>query len=45
MDIRQLTTFVTIAKLQSFSLAAQDLDYAQSTITTQIQLLEKRVGS
>lgn len=44
MDIRQLTTFVTIAKLQSFSLAAQDLDYAQSTITTQIQLLEKELG-
>lgn len=44
MDFRQLTTFVTIAKLQSFSLAAQDLDYAQSTITTQIQLLEKELG-
>lgn len=41
MDIKQLKTFLTIAKLQSFTLAAQNLGYAQSSITTQIQLLEK----
>ncbi len=45
MEIRQLKSFVTIANLQSFSLAAQDLGYAQSTITTQIQLLEKELGA
>lgn len=44
MDIRQLKTFLTIAKLQSFTLTAQNLGYAQSTITTQIQLLEKEFG-
>lgn len=44
MDIKQLKTFTTIAKLQSFTLAAQNLGYAQSTITTQIQLLEKEFG-
>lgn len=41
LDIKQLKTFLTIARLQSFTLAAQNLGYAQSTITTQIQLLEK----
>lgn len=44
MDIKQLKTFLTIAKLQSFTQTAQNLDYAQSTITTQIQLLEKELG-
>ncbi len=44
MDIRQLKSFITITKLQSFSLAAQDLGYAQSTITTQIKLLEIELG-
>lgn len=44
MDIRQLKTFLTIAKLQSFTASAQTLGYAQSTITTQIQLLEKEFG-
>lgn len=43
MDIRQLNTFVTIAKLQSFTQAAQSLDYAQSSITSQIQLLEQEL--
>lgn len=44
MDIKQLRTFLTIARFQSFTQAAQDLDYAQSTITTQIQLLERELG-
>lgn len=44
LDIKQLKTFLTIAKLQSFTLTAQNLNYAQSTVTTQIQLLEKEFG-
>ena len=44
MDIKQLSTFLTIARLQSFTKAAQSLDYAQSSITSQISLLEKELG-
>ncbi|MFZ5969920.1 MAG: LysR family transcriptional regulator [Bacillota bacterium] len=44
MDHKQLKTFLTIVRLQSFTLAAQNLNYAQSTVTTQIQLLEKEFG-
>jgi DNA-binding transcriptional LysR family regulator len=43
LDNKQLKTFLTIARLQSFSLTAQNLNYSQSTITTQIQLLEKEL--
>lgn len=45
MDIKQLNTFLTIARLNSFTQAAQELNYAQSTVTTQIQLLEKEFGT
>lgn len=44
MELRQLNTFMTIAKLQSFSKAALELGYAQSSITSQIQLLEKELN-
>lgn len=44
MDIRQLNTFLTVSNLQSFTKAAQSLDYAQSSITSQIQLLESELG-
>ncbi|MDF2595780.1 MAG: transcriptional regulator [Clostridia bacterium] len=44
MNIRQLKTFLTIAKVHSFTQAAQNLGYAQSTITTQIQLLEEELN-
>jgi DNA-binding transcriptional LysR family regulator len=44
MEIRQLNTFIVIARHQSFSKAAQELGYAQSTITSQIQLLEKELN-
>lgn len=44
MDNKQLKTFLTIARLQSFTLTAQSLNYAQSTVTTQIKLLEKELG-
>lgn len=44
MDLKQLTTFLTISKLQSFTKAAEELNYAQSSITTQIKLLEEELG-
>lgn len=40
MEIRNLRTFVTAAKVNSFAETAKLLDYAPSTITSQIQLLE-----
>lgn len=45
MEIRLLKTFVTTAKLLSFTKAANDLGYAQSTITNQIQALEEELGT
>ena len=44
MDLRQLNAFITISKLQSFTQAADTLGYAQSSITTQIKLLEGELG-
>lgn len=43
MDLKQLNSFLTICKLQSFTQAADALSYAQSTITTQIKLLENEL--
>lgn len=43
MELRQLNTFMTIARLQSFSKAALELGYAQSSVTSQIQLLEQEL--
>lgn len=45
MDLKQLNTFLTISKLQSFTKAADELSYAQSSITTQIKLLEEELGT
>ncbi|KZL92776.1 LysR family transcriptional regulator [Clostridium magnum] len=44
MELRQLITFYKITQFKSFIKAAESLGYAQSTITTQIQLLEKELG-
>lgn len=44
MDFKQLKTFVTICDLKSFTAAANSLGYAQSTITTQIKILEEDLG-
>lgn len=44
MELRQLKTFIAIAKLGSFGQAADLLGYAQSTVTNHIQLLEKEMG-
>lgn len=40
MDNRYIHSFIQVAELMSFSKAAQQLGYAQSTITAQIQQLE-----
>ena len=44
MDIRLIKAFVTVATLHNFTKAADELGYAQSSVTTQIQLLEKELG-
>lgn len=44
MDTQSLNTFVLIAHLGSFTQAAEELHYAQSTVTMQIQRLEKELG-
>ena len=45
MELRNLKTFVTIAKGGSFTKAADILGYAQSTITTQIKVLESQLNT
>lgn len=45
MTIIQLETFLKIAELKSFSLTANDLGYAQSTVTMQIKQLEEELGT
>ncbi|QAY67200.1 LysR family transcriptional regulator [Paenibacillus protaetiae] len=44
MDLKELTTFRTIIKEGTFSKAAEALHYAQSTVTHQVQRLEKELG-
>jgi len=44
MDLKELTAFQTIVQEGTFSRAAEKLNYAQSTITNQIQRLEKELG-
>jgi len=44
MEIRQLRTFRTVAQLLSFNRAAEQLHYAQSSISAQIQVLEEELG-
>ena len=45
MDFRQLETFVEVAKLKSFSKAANKLYITQPTVTNHIQSLEKELGA
>lgn len=40
MDIKYMKTFKTILETGSFQKAAERLNYAQSTVTLQIQSLE-----
>ncbi|MBI5593273.1 MAG: LysR family transcriptional regulator [Deltaproteobacteria bacterium] len=44
MELRQLKTFLTVARLLSFNRAAETLNYAQSTVSSQIKLLEEEFG-
>ncbi|NUU59494.1 LysR family transcriptional regulator [Paenibacillus agri] len=44
MESRHLFTFLVVVETGSFTRAAQKLDYAQSSITAQIQALEGELG-
>jgi DNA-binding transcriptional LysR family regulator len=44
MDLKQLNTFRAVATTLNFTRAAEVLHYAQSTVTTQIQAIEKELG-
>lgn len=44
MDIRNIQTFIRVAELGSFTKAADELKYVQSTISMQIQQLERELG-
>jgi DNA-binding transcriptional LysR family regulator len=44
MDFQQLRSFQIVAHTLSFTRAAEILDYAQSSVTAQIQSLEKELG-
>ncbi|NBC70647.1 LysR family transcriptional regulator [Paenibacillus sacheonensis] len=44
MDIQHFLTFREVAKWQNFTKAAENLGYAQSSVTTQIQKLEQEYG-
>ena len=44
MEIRNIQTFIRAAELGSFTKAAEELNYVQSTVTMQIQQLEKELG-
>jgi len=44
MELRNLITFIYVAELGSFSKAAKQLDYSQSTISFQIKQLEDELG-
>lgn len=43
VEIRNITTFLRIAELQSFSRAAEQLGYSQSAVTVQIRQLEREL--
>ncbi|OYP10276.1 hypothetical protein CG709_09215, partial [Lachnotalea glycerini] len=44
MDFKNIQTFIKVAELKSFSLAALELGYSQSAVSTQISNLEKELG-
>ena len=44
MDIRNIQTFIRAAELGSFTKVAEELQYVQSTVSMQIQQLERELG-
>ena len=44
MDIRQLETFLTVAKLLNFRAASEALNYSQSTVSDHIRNLENELN-
>lgn len=44
MDLTYFRTFREVARRKSFTKAAEELGYAQSSITMQIQKLEREYG-
>lgn len=44
MDIKNLNTFIQVAELSSFTQAAEQLGYSQSTVSFQIRQLETELG-
>ena len=44
MELRNLITFISVAELGSFTRAAEELDYSQSTVSFQIKQLEEELG-
>src|ERR1700753_2035603 len=45
LDLRQVKTFLEVARVRSFTRAAGQLHYAQSSVTAQVQALEGDLGS
>lgn len=45
MELRQLATFAAVARDLNFTRAAEELGYAQSSVTAQIQALEAELGA
>jgi DNA-binding transcriptional LysR family regulator len=45
MELRNISTFLRVAATRNFSKAAEQLGYSQSTVTIQIQQLEKELGT
>lgn len=44
MDLTNIRTFLKVVESGNFARAAQELQYAQSTVTAQIQALERELG-
>ena len=44
MELRNLITFINVAELGSFTKAAEQLGYSQSTVSFQIKQLEDEIG-
>ena len=43
MELRNVISFLRVVELENFTKAAQELGYAQSTVTFQIQQLEREL--